>query len=69
LSSHVRTQNPSANGLPHLAHLHARNTTLIVVSRAPLPEIGAFKTRMGWVVPWVETRDDFNAHFDVIGGF
>jgi predicted dithiol-disulfide oxidoreductase (DUF899 family) len=58
-----------ADSLPHLAHLHARSTALIMVSRAPLPEIEAFKTRMGWVVPWVETRDNFNADFEVIDGF
>jgi predicted dithiol-disulfide oxidoreductase (DUF899 family) len=58
-----------ADSLPHLAHLHARKTTLTMVSRAPLPEIEVFKARMGWAVPWFETRDDFNAHFDVIGGF
>jgi predicted dithiol-disulfide oxidoreductase (DUF899 family) len=29
----------------HLAH---RDVSLVVVSRAPLPEIEAFKKRMGW---------------------
>ncbi len=58
-----------ADGLPHLAHLHARNTTLMMVSRAPLHEIESFKSRMEWAVPWVETRADFNADFDVTDGF
>lgn len=58
-----------ADGLPHLAHLHARNTSLVLVSRAPLVEIEAFKARMGWTMPWVETRDGFNADFGVTGGF
>ena len=32
----------------HLAHLHARDTTLALVSRAPQDEIAPFKARMGW---------------------
>jgi predicted dithiol-disulfide oxidoreductase (DUF899 family) len=58
-----------ADSVPHLAHLHARNTSLVMVSRAPLAEIEAFKARMGWTMPWVETRDGFNADFGVTGGF
>jgi predicted dithiol-disulfide oxidoreductase (DUF899 family) len=46
-----------ADSLPHLAHLHARDSTLVMVSRAPLLEIEAFETRMEWAMPWVETRD------------
>ncbi len=51
--------------IPHLAHLHARDTSLVFVSRAPLHEIEAFQARMGWQMPWVETTDDFGADFDV----
>ncbi|MGJ3261768.1 MAG: DUF899 domain-containing protein [Salinarimonas sp.] len=58
-----------ADSVPHLAHLHARNTALVMVSRAPLAEIEAFKARMGWTMPWVETNDGFNADFGVTGGF
>jgi predicted dithiol-disulfide oxidoreductase (DUF899 family) len=58
-----------ADSLPHLAHLHARNTSLVLVSQAPLAEIEAFKARMGWTMPWVETRDGFNADFGVTAGF
>ncbi|MGB3470417.1 MAG: DUF899 domain-containing protein [Erythrobacter sp.] len=58
-----------ADSVPTLAHLHARNTSLVMVSRAPLAEIEAFKARMGWTMPWVETRDGFNADFGVTGGF
>lgn len=58
-----------ADSLPHLAHLHARNTSLAMVSRAPLAEIEAFKARMGWTMPWIETLDGFNADFDVTDGF
>ncbi len=55
--------------MPHLSHLHQRTTTLAFVSRAPLAEIEAFKTRMGWQMPWYETTDSFNPDFDVKTGF
>jgi predicted dithiol-disulfide oxidoreductase (DUF899 family) len=38
--------------LPHLAHLHARDTSLALVSRAPYPGLAAVRDRMGWTVPW-----------------
>jgi predicted dithiol-disulfide oxidoreductase (DUF899 family) len=51
-----------ADQLPHPAHLHARDTTLVLVSKAPLAEIEAFRHRMGQeVLPWVETTDAFSA--------
>jgi len=44
-----------------LAHLAARDVTLAVVSRAPLPKIEAFKKRMGWRFKWVSSQgSDFN---------
>ena len=44
--------------LVHLAH---RDTTLILVSRAPLEEIEPFRNRMGWRVKWVSSsKNDFN---------
>jgi predicted dithiol-disulfide oxidoreductase (DUF899 family) len=50
----------------HLAHLHARNTTFVVVSRGPLDEIEAFKARMGWTFPWYSSHgSDFNYDFHV----
>lgn len=55
--------------IPHLAHLHARGTSLAFVSQAPIAEIDAFRARMGWAFPWFETPDAFNADFDVTGGF
>ncbi|HEU4392583.1 MAG TPA: DUF899 domain-containing protein [Solirubrobacterales bacterium] len=36
----------------HLAHINARDTSLALVSRASQAEIGEFKLRMGWSVPW-----------------
>jgi predicted dithiol-disulfide oxidoreductase (DUF899 family) len=54
---------------PHLAHLNARDTSLVLVSRAPFEEIEALKSRLGWSLPWYVTLDDFNADHDVIDGF
>jgi predicted dithiol-disulfide oxidoreductase (DUF899 family) len=48
----------------HLGHLHSRDTTLAVVSRAPLAKIEAFKKRMGWTFPWYSSfGSDFNYDF------
>ena len=45
----------------HLTHLHARGTTLALVSRAPLARIEPFKNRMGWTLPWYSSfGSDFN---------
>jgi predicted dithiol-disulfide oxidoreductase (DUF899 family) len=47
-------------------HLANRDTTLAVVSRAPLAEIEAFKQRMGWKFPWVSSfGSDFNFDYHV----
>ena len=47
----------------HLAH---RDVTLVAVSRAPLPQIEAFKKRMGWRFPWVSSYGtDFNFDYHV----
>ncbi len=49
--------------LVHLAH---RDVTLIAVSRAPLPQIEAFKKRMGWRFKWVSSYgNDFNFEYHV----
>lgn len=50
----------------HLNHLHARGTTLALISRAPLSKIKPFKKRMGWTVPWYSSySSDFNYDFHV----
>jgi predicted dithiol-disulfide oxidoreductase (DUF899 family) len=50
----------------HLAHFHARDTSLALVSRAPLQNIEPFKKRMGWTIPWYSSDgSDFNADFGV----
>lgn len=58
-----------ADQIPHLAHLHARNTSLVFVSGAPIAEIEAFKSRMGWTFRWYQTTDGFDADHGVTGGF
>ena len=50
----------------HLAHLHARDTSFALVSRAPLANLLAYKERMGWSVPWYSSAgSDFNDDFGV----
>jgi predicted dithiol-disulfide oxidoreductase (DUF899 family) len=50
----------------HLAHLHARNTSFALVSRAPFSEIDAYRRRMGWTIPWYSSSEsDFNVDFGV----
>jgi predicted dithiol-disulfide oxidoreductase (DUF899 family) len=50
----------------NLAHLHERETTMVVVSRAPLDKIEPFKQRMGWTFPWYSSwGSDFNYDFHV----
>jgi len=49
-----------------LAHLRHRDVTLLMVSRAPLAQIEAFKKRMGWNFKWVSSYgNDFNFDFHV----
>ncbi|GAB4414042.1 MAG: DUF899 domain-containing protein [Anaerolineae bacterium] len=54
------------DNMGHPAHLHARDTSRVLVSRAPLVKIEPFKTRMGWTVPWYSSfGSDFNYDFGV----
>ena len=49
-----------------LVHLKHRDVSYVAVSHAPLPEIQAFKKRMGWQVKWVSSfGSDFNFDFHV----
>jgi len=54
-----------ADQVAHLAHLNARDTTLVFVSRAPQPDIERVKARMGWTMPWYTLTDGFDADFGV----
>ena len=54
-----------ADQVAHVAHLHARDTTLAFTSRAPQADIERLKARMGWEMPWYSLTDDFDADFGV----
>ncbi|MFC4617531.1 DUF899 domain-containing protein [Camelliibacillus cellulosilyticus] len=56
----------AVDNIGHLAHLHARNTSLALVSRAPLNKLQQYKERMGWNIPWYSSfNSDFNYDFHV----
>ncbi|WP_216209882.1 DUF899 domain-containing protein [Amycolatopsis aidingensis] len=55
------------DGMGHPAHLRARDTNLVLVSRAPLAEIEAVRRRMGWTLPWYSAKDsEFNVDVDAM---
>jgi predicted dithiol-disulfide oxidoreductase (DUF899 family) len=54
-----------ADQVAHVAHLHARDTALAFVSRAPQADIERLKARMGWELPWYSLTDGFDADFGV----
>jgi predicted dithiol-disulfide oxidoreductase (DUF899 family) len=55
-----------ADQVAHPAHLNARDTTLVWVSRAPQADIQDLKRRMGWDrIPWYTLTDDFDKDFGV----
>jgi predicted dithiol-disulfide oxidoreductase (DUF899 family) len=54
-----------ADQVAHLAHLHARDTTLVFASRAPQADIARLKQRMEWTMPWYTVTDSFDADFGV----
>jgi predicted dithiol-disulfide oxidoreductase (DUF899 family) len=46
---------------PQVVHLKARDTTLLLASRAPLEKLLAYRERMGWGIDWVSSAgSDFN---------
>ena len=54
------------DNIGHLAHLHARDTSFALVSRAPLEKIEPYMKRMSWTVPWYSSfGSDFNVDFGV----
>lgn len=54
-----------ADQVAKVAHLNARDTTLVFASRAPQDQIAQLKARMGWDIPWVTVTDSFDSDFDV----
>lgn len=46
---------------PQVPHLKARDTTLLLASRAPLEKLLDYRKRMGWGIDWVSSGgSDFN---------
>ena len=57
----------SFNGV--LAHIEAREVTMICVSRAPLEQLLAYRERMGWSFNWASSHEsDFNFDYGVSAG-
>jgi predicted dithiol-disulfide oxidoreductase (DUF899 family) len=49
------------DNISHEEHLHALDTTIALISRAPLSKLTPFKDRMGWTIPWYSSfGSDFN---------
>lgn len=49
------------DAISHPAHLHARDTSLVLVSRAPLEKLVSYRQRMDWDLPWYSSfGSDFN---------
>jgi predicted dithiol-disulfide oxidoreductase (DUF899 family) len=49
-----------------IAHLRARDTNLVVVSRAPLEKIERYKAKRGWTFPWYSSfGSEFNYDYNV----
>lgn len=54
------------DAMTHPAHLHARNTSLVLMSRATLDKLHGYRDRMGWSLPWYSSSDsDFNTDMGV----
>ncbi|WBB96060.1 MULTISPECIES: DUF899 domain-containing protein [unclassified Solwaraspora] len=55
-----------ADSVGELSHMWARDTTFVMISRAPLADFQAFKARMGWEIPWYSSfGSDFNYDYEV----
>jgi predicted dithiol-disulfide oxidoreductase (DUF899 family) len=56
----------TVDNVGRLEHLHAEDTTLVLVSRAPFAKIERFRARMRWTIPWYSSAgSDFNYDFHV----
>jgi predicted dithiol-disulfide oxidoreductase (DUF899 family) len=54
------------DALGDLSMLDDRETTFVLISRAPLPKLEAYKAQKGWDVPWYSSfGSDFNYDFHV----
>ena len=49
-----------------VVHLNRRDTNLVLVSRAPIEKLLAYRKRMGWTMEWVSSlSNSFNQDFAV----
>lgn len=49
-----------------IEHLKARDTAMVVIARAPLAKLLAYRERMGWTFPWYSSHaTSFNFDFNV----
>jgi predicted dithiol-disulfide oxidoreductase (DUF899 family) len=56
--------------ISHLAHLHARDTTMAVVSLSDYRDLATLRERMGWQVPFYSSAgNDFAADCGTADGF
>ncbi|WP_027345587.1 DUF899 domain-containing protein [Hamadaea tsunoensis] len=56
----------AVDNVGRLDHLHYSDTTFALISRAPLAKLDAWRTRMGWTVPWYSSAgSSFNYDFHV----
>jgi len=68
-------QNPCSgcsmvvDNVGHLSHLHARDTSFVLVATASQKEIAEFQERMQWNMVWATTSEKFNNDFGVTDGF
>ena len=53
-----------ADHVGNLSHLHARDTTLVYVSRGSQHDIARIQNRMGWNLPWYTMVDESGPAFD-----
>lgn len=52
------------DALGDLSMLAERQTTMVLISRAPLAKLDAYKARRGWTLPWLSSSgSDFNYDF------
>ena len=54
-----------ADNVGHVAHLNARDTTLVFASRATQPDIARLKARMNWQMPWYTIIPQAGGAFDI----
>ncbi len=53
--AYVEALRKSGHALGDLSMLQTRNTTFVLVSRAPLLKLEAYKTLRSWSWPWVSS--------------